>query len=135
MRKALIALLSVGFIAGGLAIGIHMVYGLQYSGPSRLEVNLNRPGAMEALARENPAHYAKIEKILDEVQRHPAESVPGWMKTSFDADSVEYSDLLKTTYPAQRQLSFTLDKMHYRAIVLDLRSQRSDAKRERDRAA
>ena len=106
-----------------------MVYGLQYSGPSQLELNLNRPGAMEALARENPAHYAKVEKILDEVQRHPAESVPGWMKTSFDADNVEYSDLLKTTDPAQRQLSFTLDKMHYRATVLDLRSQRSNAKR------
>ena len=124
MRRILIALLSVGVITVCLAIGIHMVYGLQDSGPSRLDLDLNRPGAMEALERENPAHYAKVEQILAEVQRHPAESVPGWMKTKFDADSVEYSDLLKTTDPAQRQLSFTLDKMHYRAIVLDLRSQR-----------
>jgi len=36
-----------------------------------LAIDLDRPGAMEALARDNPAHHAKVEKILSEAPYRP----------------------------------------------------------------
>ena len=82
-----------------------------------LAIDLDRPGAMEALARDNPAHYAKVEKILSEAPYRPFGSVAGWIRTEFQARDVDTSHLLKTTYPAQTRLSFVLDDKHYTKLI------------------
>ena len=80
-------------------------------------IDLNAPGAMGALARDNPAHYATIEKILADVSRLPPESVPRWMKSEFGAEQVSFPLLLKTSDPAQRSLSFTLETTRYEVTL------------------
>ena len=80
-------------------------------------VDLGRPGVLEALARDNPDHYVKIERILTEVARQPPETVPRWMSAQFGAERVTFPALLKTSDPAQRSLAFTLDETRYEAVI------------------
>jgi hypothetical protein len=82
-----------------------------------LAIDLDQPGAMEALARENPAHYAKVEKILSEAPYRPFASVARWIRTEFNARDVNTSNLLKTSYPAQARLSFVLDDQPYSKVI------------------
>ncbi len=78
-------------------------------------LDLNRSGVLERLRTSNPVHYEKIAKILDGLTQRPYDDVPRWINTSFDAMHVNYSPVLKTSYPAQRDLAFTLDYTRYRA--------------------
>jgi hypothetical protein len=80
-------------------------------------IDLGQPGALQALARDNPQHYAKIERILADVTRRPPQTVPRWMNAEFGARQVSFPSLLKTSDPAQRSLSFTLDDTRYEAVV------------------
>jgi hypothetical protein len=82
-----------------------------------LAIDLDQPGALEALARENPAHYAKVQKILSEAPRRPFASVRGWIRTEFAAKDVDTSYLLKTSYPALTRLTFTLDERQYTKVI------------------
>ena len=84
---------------------------------SALAIDLDRPGAMEALARDNPVHYAKVEKILSEAPYRPTSSIARWMRTEFNARDVGMSNLLKTSLPAQARLSFVLDDRHYTKVI------------------
>ena len=90
--------------------------GIAFAG-SALAVDLDQPGALDALHRENPAHYAKVEKILSAAPRKPYTSISGWVRTEFDARDVDTSRLLKTSYPAQTRLSFRLDDVVYTKII------------------
>ena len=92
------------------------VVALVFAG-SALAIDLDQPGAFEALARENPAHYAKVEKILSEAPQRPFASVRGWIRTEFDAKDVDTSYLLKTSYPALARLTFMLDERQYTKII------------------
>jgi len=80
-------------------------------------VNLNRPGVLEALQHENPAHYQKIQEIMVGLYRHPDSEVPRWIQTTFNASDVSYAPVLLTSDPPQRRLSFALDNTHYQAVV------------------
>jgi len=73
-------------------------------------VDLDRPGALEALKLDHPGHFAKVEKILSEAPQRPYASVRGWMRTEFDARDVDTSYLMKTSYPALARITFTLDE-------------------------
>jgi hypothetical protein len=87
---------------------------------SAIAVDLDRPGALEALQRDNPAHFTKVEKILSDAPRMPYGSISGWIRTEFNAKGVNTSHLLKTTYPAQARLTFTLDHVEYsKTIFID----------------
>jgi len=80
-------------------------------------VDLDRPGALEKLERDNPTHFAKIEKILAEAPQRPFESVARWIRTAFDATNVDTSHFLKTSYPALARLTFTLDSQQYTKVI------------------
>ena len=80
-------------------------------------IDLDRPGALEALQRSNPAHYAKVRQIMDGVVRRPDAEVPRWMQASFNAHDVSYAPIVLTSHPPKRHLSFALDSTHYEAIV------------------
>ena len=77
--------------------------------------NLNEPGALEALQRDNPAHYLIVRQILDNVLRQPQSQVPRWLSTTFNAKDVRYAPVLLASYPPKRDLSFTLDDTRYKA--------------------
>jgi len=80
-------------------------------------VDLDQPGAMEQLKRQNPRHFAKVEQILLEAPKQSVSSVAGWMRTNFDAKDVQTSAILKTSYPAQTRISFVLDDTPYSKVI------------------
>jgi hypothetical protein len=92
-------------------------------------VDLDRPGALDKLQRENPAHFAKVEKILAQAPQRPFESVARWVRTEFDATQVDTSNFLKMSYPALARLTFTLDSQQYTKVIrIDAPAQLQPAK-------
>jgi hypothetical protein len=105
-----------GLPALALALAALMTAGgSSASGPIDLDV----PGKLEAIERDNPGHFAKIERILAEVPRQPPnqKSVAEWMRTQFRAQDVQYSDLVMTSLPPKKRLRFSLDDTSYVKIV------------------
>jgi hypothetical protein len=100
-----------------VAVALSMVPAAGTAEPRASRVDLNRPGALDWLARENPAHYEKVSRILDDVVSMPVERVPGWIRTAFDGRNVLYTHLVLTSYPPKRTLSFMLDDTLYVARV------------------
>jgi hypothetical protein len=80
-------------------------------------IDLDRPGALEALKRDSPAHFAKVERILSEAPHRPYASIGRWIRTEFDAKDADASSLLKTSYPAQARLTFMLDDRQYTKVI------------------
>lgn len=80
-------------------------------------VDLNVPGAMEKLRVSNSLHYEKVQRIIDGLSSRGYEEIPRWIRTSFNAKDVYYSNILLTTSPPQRDLSFVLDDTQYRGRV------------------
>jgi hypothetical protein len=80
-------------------------------------IDLDRPGALAQLEHANPAHYAKIEKILAEAPHRPLESVREWIRTAFDAKDVDTSNFLRTSYPPLARITFTLDAQQYTKVI------------------
>ena len=80
-------------------------------------VDLDVPGTLEALERDNPTHYEKIRQIMVGVHKQPDAEVPRWMRTRFDARDVLYAPSLLVTDPPKRRLSFTIDDTQYHTVV------------------
>lgn len=79
-------------------------------------VVLDAPGALEALQRSNPAHFDKVRRILDGLLQRPDAEVPRWMEVSFGARDVSYVQVVLTSHPPKRRLSFALDQTRYEAM-------------------
>jgi hypothetical protein len=98
-------------------------------GPLR-EMNLDRPGALEAIEQSNPAHYAKILVIMRVSQMEPCEHVPTILKTKEGVGVEDVrcdSFLLLTSYPPKRHMTFVLDDVRYTSNVVQVRLQRPKA--------
>src|SRR5205814_3900017 len=102
MIRMLIALAAVGGLAGA-------------AGPIDLDVAAN----LEAVQRERPEHYAKIERILAEAPKHAMDTrgILRWMQTDFAAKDVRYTDLVMTSLPPKKRLDFSLDNTAYTKII------------------
>jgi len=85
-------------------------------GPPR-NIDLDRPGAMEALARDNPAHHDKIRQIIAGLFKRADHDVPRWLHVSFGAHDVSYAPVWLTSDPPKKRLSFALDGTRYRTVV------------------
>jgi len=81
-------------------------------------VNLDAPGALEALKRDRPAHYEKVVEAMDRVQ-----AVPYSEKTVHNLRG----DLLKpdptareieTSFPAKTRLTVPVEDTNYSITVL-----------------
>ena len=81
-------------------------------------INLDRPGTLEALQRNNPAHYQKIKEIMAGLFSRSDSEVPHWIQTTFSAGDVSYVPVLLTSDPPKRRLSFALDNTRYQAVVI-----------------
>ena len=105
MRRLVTALLA--FAISGPVVSI---------GPP---VRLDEPGALDAIRQSNPEHYRKISAILETAKEYPCQSerFGRVIEAAFDARDGHCSLALKTSYPAQRNLAFTLGKTRYVAVV------------------
>jgi len=95
-------------------------------GPYR-EINLDKPGMLEAIEQANPAHYAKILTIMRVSQMEACEHVPTILKTKegVSIDDVRCdSFVLLTSYPPKRHMTFILDDVRYTSNVAQVQLQR-----------
>ena len=79
-------------------------------------VDLDTPGALARVQRDNPAHYRAITRILREAPERKPQTLAGWVRTAFDARMAS-ALLVKTSYPPRARLEFVLDDTGYRALV------------------
>ena len=82
-------------------------------------VNLDAPGALEALRTSQPVRYARVIAVLDAAQLRPCETLPMLLKAKVGAEDVRCNDaLLMTSYPAKRHVTFRLDDVTYVSNVV-----------------
>ena len=82
-----------------------------------LPIDLDVPGALEGLARDNPAHYDKIQRIIRDIPSKKESEVSVWMRVGFSAKDVEYVPLYLVSLPPKRRLFFTLDHQRYKTDI------------------
>ena len=88
-------------------------------------VDLDRPGAFEALAERNPAHHARAIELIRVAEQSPCKFVPGVYRAKDKSnDSGCAPTLLMTSFPPKCRVAFTLDDTTYETIV----TVRSDAR-------
>lgn len=81
-------------------------------------IDLRAPQALQELQRENPAHFARIEQIVEGLRQEPQRAESDWLQVNFDARDVDLSRfLIKTSYPPKQVLSFRLDEVRYTLYV------------------
>ena len=82
--------------------------------PFERSVSLDRPGALEALKASNPDHYVRAVGILRVASDMPCEGLPRVIQADFKAALSQCEGaLLKTSWPAQRDVAFVLDGTRY----------------------
>ena len=89
------------------------------AGPIDLDVASN----LEAVQRERPEHYAKIERILAQAPKHALDTsgIARWLQADFSASDVRYTNLVMTSFPPKKRLQFSLDNTAYtKVITLDV---------------
>jgi hypothetical protein len=85
-------------------------------------VHLGQPGAMEALERERPEHFLKVEEVIRTAQVETCETLPKILKVRLDVDSAQCSTYqLLTSLPPKPHLTFSLDGITYGVFVPQLR--------------
>jgi len=80
-------------------------------------VDLDRPGAMATLERENPEHFAKVQRIRGEARGHPLESLPDWLRGDVGARDIEGLQFVMPGQGAQTRLTFALDQRTYTMLL------------------
>jgi hypothetical protein len=82
-------------------------------------IDLDSAGNLEAVERDHPDHFAKIQRILAEVPRLPPseQRVASWLRTEFQVRDVRYTDLIMTSLPPKKRLEFSLDEVAYVKVV------------------
>jgi hypothetical protein len=130
MKKVLVVLLASAFALGSVAAMADDKAPPQPVDQAKLKaerdkakaytarrIDLDVPANLEAIERDHPEHYAKIQRILSEVRHQPTGTVATWMRTQFDAQDVSYIDLIKTSLPPKKRLEFRLDRTTYVALI------------------
>jgi len=78
------------------------------------DIDLRAPGALEALLRTNPVHYAKVTEVIELAQQFPEAGPARWLPATINASEVQHTrGLLKTSYPPKETLRFMLDEVRY----------------------
>lgn len=80
-------------------------------------IDLDKPGALEALQQSNPGHYDKVREIVAGVVTQPDPDVPRWIQVKFAGRDVQYAPVVMTSFPPQRRLAFALDDTRYHVVV------------------
>ena len=82
-------------------------------------INLDAPGALEAVAAANPRHYRKLVEILRVSSRIDCIAMPARLYVGFGATgSCTAPNVLMTSFPAKRHVRLRLDDVAYQANVV-----------------
>lgn len=84
-----------------------------------IEVDLDRPGALEALEKERPAHHKRVMEAISKAQAILVDERPSVQK----AEAVPLDPRLKgagpvlPSYPAKKRLVIPIDEVVYRVTA------------------
>jgi len=87
--------------------------------PPLERVDLDRPGVMDAVAREDPLLHLRITQIRTLATRMPCftDEFKRTLTVKFEARDAGCGLFLMTSYPSKRRLQFTLGEMRYVTVV------------------
>ena len=88
------------------------------SGPPGATVDLNWPGAMDRLKRDNPAHHKKVQAILASASTLPSPRAEQFVRATYDAKDVFFGPVVLTSDPPKVDLRFRLDDVVYSKRVM-----------------
>ena len=102
----------------GVAVATAML-AIAPASDAQRSIDLDVAGNLEAVERDHPDHFAKIQRILAEVPRLPPgeQRVATWLRTEFQARDVRYTDLVMTSLPPKKRLEFSLDEVSCVKVV------------------
>lgn len=82
-------------------------------------VNLDSPGALEAIEKESPEHYRKIVEILRVSETISCETLPKVLHVQYGVSDTQCNaHAILTSLPPKRHLYFILDRTGYRTNVV-----------------
>ncbi|HEX7465313.1 MAG TPA: hypothetical protein VF309_01635 [Usitatibacter sp.] len=118
MTTIIPALALAGALLGAPAVATPGGDAVPAIAPTRT-VNLDRPGALEAVAAANPGHYRKLVEILRVSGEIDCIAMPAKLYVSFGATgSCTAPNLLMTSFPAKRHVRLLLEDTAYEANVV-----------------
>src|SRR3954469_6517503 len=117
MRLPMFASLAMTLVVPVAASAGTLAAGTTSSAP-RNTVVLDDSSVFEAIRRNDPARYEKIQQVLRVAEVEPCESLPGLLKTRFDVNARCRGFMLYTSLPAKTLLNFTVEDTAYVAYVV-----------------
>ena len=85
-------------------------------------VDLSNEGALEAIQRDDPVRYGKIEGIIQAAQVTSCVTLPALLRTRYDVRSTQCTPyLLLTSYPPKSRLTFVIEDTQYAVNVVQLK--------------
>ena len=101
-----------------IGIALWVALGVQAADVSAQAVDLDPPGALEALQQDKPEHYAKVLEMMEKIQAVPyAPSGQMDLRREVQApDATRRS--IETSRPAKTRLAVPVDGTEYRITVI-----------------
>jgi hypothetical protein len=107
------ALALAGALLGAPAVATLGGDAVPQTQPTRT-INLDVPGALEAVAAANPAHYRKLVDIIRVSSEIDCHAMLPMLYTRFGArGSCAFGGALMTSFPAKRHVRFQIDDTAY----------------------
>jgi hypothetical protein len=93
-----------------------------HAGPTvSRDVDLDRPGALQAIERDDAALYTRIRGVLDAAQAQTCETLPQLVHAQFQATLGTCSTFsILTSFPPKRRISFVIDDTGYSSNVVQV---------------
>lgn len=79
-------------------------------------IDLDKPGALEALERDNPSHYKQVMKEIEKAQAIHVEPRPVTRDARMDERSRDATILLPS-HPAQKRIAVIVGMIEYRVTA------------------
>jgi hypothetical protein len=80
-------------------------------------VRLNTPADLANLRATNPTHYARAQRIIADAKELCRPGQPTLQSTELKSGPMKCGHLFLTSNPPKREISFTLDRTNYVALV------------------
>jgi len=108
-------MLKLAVIAIALAVSVPALAG---DTAATHAIDLRASHALKKLKQSNPAHFEKIQRMLDGLHEEPKRAEGDWLQVNFNARDVDLSrHIIRTSNPPKQLLRFTLDDVRYTLYV------------------
>ena len=99
-------------------IALWVALGVQAADVSSQAVDLDPPGALEALQQHKPEHYAKVLEMMEKIQAVPY-APSGQMDLRREVQTPDATQrTIETSHPAKTRLTVPVDGTEYRITVI-----------------